>query len=155
MRLHIVSDSITRQVLVHAPLSRVWRAVSDHREFGTGFGAELGGPFEEGRRIEGRMTQPGLEGMPLVARIVAVRPETFLAFEWPAVVEGEGVLEDEPWTRVEVRLAAQGDATRVSIAESGFDRLPAHVRERVRRENEGGWAEQARRLAAHLGARAA
>lgn len=148
-------DTITREVLVQAPLARVWRAVSDHREFGTWFRADLDSPFEEGRRVEGRMTYPGAEELLFVARVTAVRPEALLAFEWPAYVQGEGVLEDEPWTLVEVRLAPEGEATRVTVTESGFDRLPAHVRSRVRRENEGGWEAQARNLAEHVAARAA
>lgn len=143
-------DSITRNVLVRASLSRTWRAISDHRAFGAWFRAEIDGPFEEGRRVEGRMTHPGAEGMPFVARITALRPETFLAFEWPAYTAEDGVLEDEPWTLVEVRLVPEGEATRVTITESGFDRLPARVRDRVRRENEGGWEAQARNLAEHL-----
>ena len=150
-----MTDSITREVLVLAPLARVWRAVSDHREFGTWFRADLNGPFEEGRRVEGRMTHPGAEGLPFVARVTAVRPQTLLAFKWPAYVQDEGVLEDEPWTLVEVRLALEGKATRVTITESGFDRLPARVRDRVRRENDGGWEAQARNLVEHLAARAA
>lgn len=150
-----MADSITRGVLVHASLSRTWRAVSDHREFGTWFRADLDGPFETGRRVEGRMTDPRAEGMPFVARITALRPERYLAFEWPAFVEDEGVLEDEPWTLVEVCLAPAGEATRVTITESGFDRLPARVRDRVRRENQGGWEAQARNLARHVAARAA
>jgi uncharacterized protein YndB with AHSA1/START domain len=148
-------DAITRELVIHALLSRVWRAVSDHREFGTWFRAEIDGPFEEGRRVEGRMTQPGAMGMPFVARITALRPQTFLAFEWPAFVEGEGVLEDEPWTLVEIRLVPEGEATRVTVTESGFDRLPARVRDRIWRENEGGWAAQARNLAQHVAPRAA
>ena len=150
-----MTDTITREILVRAPLARVWRAVSDHREFGTWFRVELDGPFEEGRRVEGRMTYPGAEGLPFSACVTALRPETFLAFEWPAYVEDEGVLEHEPWTTVEVRLVPEGEATRVTITESGFDRLPARVRDRIRRENEGGWEAQAQNLAQHVAAHAA
>ena len=150
-----MSDVVTREVLLQAPLAGVWRAVSDHREFGTWFHADLDGPFEEGRRVEGRMTHPGAEGLPFVAHVTVVRPKVLLAFEWPAYVEDEGVLEDEPWTLVEIRLAPEGEVTRVTITESGFDRLPARVRDRVRRENDGGWQAQARNLAEHVTARAA
>ena len=149
-----MTDAVTREVLIHAPLARVWRAVSDHREFGAWFRVNLDGPFEEGRRVEGRMTHPGAEGLPFAARVTAVRPETLLAFEWPAYVEGEGIMEHEPWTLVELRLAPEGAATRVTVTESGFDRLPAHLRDRVRRENEGGWAAQAQNLTEHVAAHA-
>lgn len=150
-----MTDAITREIVVRAPLARVWRAVSDHREFGTWFRVELDGPFEEGRRLKGRMTHPGAEGLPFSARVTVVRPETLLTFEWPAYVEDEGGLESEPWTKVEFRLASEGEATRVTITESGFDQLPARVRDRIRRENEGGWEAQAQNLAEHVAARAA
>ena len=101
------------------------------------------------------MTHPGAEGLPFSAHVTALRPETLLAFEWPAYVEDEGVLEHEPWTTVEFRLVPEGESTRVTITESGFDRLPARVRDRIRRENEGGWAAQAQNLAQHVAARAA
>jgi uncharacterized protein YndB with AHSA1/START domain len=148
-------DAITREIVVRAPLDRVWRAVSDHREFGTWFRVDLDGPLLEGQRVEGRMTYPVFEGLPFVARMIAVRPETFLSFEWPAYVEGEGVLEHEPWTTVEFRLLPEGEATRVTITESGFERLSERVRERIRRENEGGWEAQALNLAQHVSAHAA
>lgn len=145
-----MTDSITREVNIGAPLARVWRAVADSAEFATWFHAVLDGPFESGRTVRGHMTYPGYEGLPIVMRITALRPETYLAFEWPAFVPEEGVLEDEPWTKVEFQLEPQGDATRVRVTESGFDRLPERVRDRVRRENAGGWEEQLRNLAAHV-----
>jgi uncharacterized protein YndB with AHSA1/START domain len=101
------------------------------------------------------MTYPGAQGLPFSARVITVRPETILMFEWPAYVEGEGVLEHEPWTTVEFCLVPEGEATRVTITESGFDRLPARVRDRIRRENEGGWAAQAQNLSEHVTAHAA
>ena len=150
-----MNDAITREIVLRAPLARVWRAVSDHREFGTWFRVDLDDPFEEGRRIEGRMTYPGAEGLPFSVRVITVRPETLLRFEWPAYVEDEGVLELEPWTTVEFRLVPEGEATRVIITESGFDQLPARVRDRIWRENEGGWEAQAQNLSEHVAARAA
>jgi uncharacterized protein YndB with AHSA1/START domain len=150
-----MEHAITRHIVVKASVARVWRAISNHREFGAWFRAELDGPFEEGRLVEGRMTYPGFEGLPFVARIEVVRPPERLVFTWPAYVEGEGVLSDEPWTRVEFRLVPAGDATRVTITETGFERLPARLRDRIRRENEGGWEAQAQNLAAHVDADAA
>ncbi len=99
------------------------------------------------------MTYPGAEG--LRARVTALRPETLLAFARLAYVEEEGVLEHEPWTHVEVRLVPEGEATRVTITESGFDQLPLRVRDRIRRENEGSWAAQVQDLAQQVAARAA
>ena len=50
-----VSDSISKQVVLHAPRARVWRALTDAREFGAWFGVELEGPFAEGATVHGRV----------------------------------------------------------------------------------------------------
>ena len=42
------------------------------------------------------------------------------------------------------------EGTRLTIVESGFDRLPAHRRERAFRMNEGGWTGQAENLRKHV-----
>ena len=42
------TDRIEKTVLLRAPLARVWRAVSDAKEFGTWFGVEFDGPFVAG-----------------------------------------------------------------------------------------------------------
>ena len=55
----------TKTTLVHAPIEKVWRAVSDHREFGTWFKVDLDGPFVAGQRSTGKMTYPGFEGYPV------------------------------------------------------------------------------------------
>jgi uncharacterized protein YndB with AHSA1/START domain len=47
---------------------------------------------------------------------------------------------------VEFRLEKVAEGTLVTIVESGFDRVPAHRRERAFRMNEGGWAGQAENL---------
>jgi uncharacterized protein YndB with AHSA1/START domain len=142
-----MTDSVTRSLVVAAPQGRVWRAVSDHREFGAWFRAELSGPFEEGATISGAMTGEAA-GMPFDARILTVRPESLLAFDWPAYTREDGVLYDEPWTRVEFRLEAEGEGTRVTVTESGFDRLPERVRTAARDGNDEGWRVQLLNLAA-------
>ena len=39
-----MSDRIEKTVELAAPVSRVWRALTDHREFGTWFRVRLEGP---------------------------------------------------------------------------------------------------------------
>jgi hypothetical protein len=41
-------DSIEKRIELKAPLSRVWRALTDHREFGEWFRVKLEGPFKPG-----------------------------------------------------------------------------------------------------------
>jgi uncharacterized protein YndB with AHSA1/START domain len=58
----------------------------------------------------------------------------------------------EPTTLVEFRLADVADGTRLTVVESGFDRVPLERRALAFRKNEQGWAEQLTHLAAYVGA---
>ena len=49
-----MSDIIEKRIELKAPVSRVWRALTDHREFGEWFRVGLDGPFSEGRISRGR-----------------------------------------------------------------------------------------------------
>ena len=48
------SDRIEKTIEVKAPVSRVWRALTDHREFGTWFRVRLEGRSWSGRCRAGR-----------------------------------------------------------------------------------------------------
>ncbi|MGE0157855.1 MAG: SRPBCC family protein [Gemmatimonadales bacterium] len=167
-----VPDRIEKQVVIRAPLSRVWRAIADVREFGSWFGVRLEGAFAPGETVRGifdegideaaiRAYQDQL-GLPpskvkqpeknaVFCTVERMEPETYFSFRWiPYGIDAEADPTREPTTRVEIRLEPIGEGTealtRVSIAESGFDRVPAHRRERAFRMNEGGWAAQAENL---------
>ena len=43
-----MNDRIEKRIEFKAPISRVWRAVTDYREFGEWFRVKLGGPFVAG-----------------------------------------------------------------------------------------------------------
>src|SRR5260370_8336779 len=46
-------DRIEKKVLLRAPRSKVWRAISDSAEFGTWFGMKVDGPFVPGKKMRG------------------------------------------------------------------------------------------------------
>ena len=56
------TDRIEKTVVLRAPRSRVWRALTDAGEFGTWFRVALEGPFVAGATVRGRTTYPGYEG---------------------------------------------------------------------------------------------
>jgi uncharacterized protein YndB with AHSA1/START domain len=56
-----MSDRIEKTIELKAPVSRVWRALTDHREFGTWFRVRLDGPFVPGQVSRGQITYPGYE----------------------------------------------------------------------------------------------
>jgi uncharacterized protein YndB with AHSA1/START domain len=129
----------------------VWRAISDWQEFGTWFRVELEGPFAEGGTVRGRITHPGFEHVTMEMQIERMEPEWLLAYRWhPYAVEPGVDYSGEPTTLVELRLEAVPEGTRLTIVESGFDRLPAHRRHEAFRMNDGGWAAQIQNLQRHV-----
>ena len=54
-----MNDRIEKRIELKAPLSRVWRAITDSREFGAWFRVNIEGPFIAGRKAEGQITHPG------------------------------------------------------------------------------------------------
>ena len=54
-----MSDRIEKRIELNAPLSRVWRALTDYREFGGWFQVKLDGLFVPGEVSCGQMTYPG------------------------------------------------------------------------------------------------
>ena len=166
------TDRIEKQVVLRAPVSRVWRAISDAEEFGRWFGVSLEGEFVEGRTVRGRFEgtfdesaimehQRSLGLVPsklapprdsvVFCTVERIEPERRFSLRWiPFGIDAEADPENEPTTLVEFRLEAAPEGTLLTITESGFDRVPAHRRERAFRMNEGGWAGQARNLASHV-----
>jgi uncharacterized protein YndB with AHSA1/START domain len=165
-------DRIEKQVTLRAEVSRVWRALTDAQEFGRWFGVKLAGPFAEGQTVRGvfdeRMDedaivayqkklglQPSKIRMPapdaVFCTVVRIEPERTFSFRWiPYGIDAEADPANEPTTLVEFRLEGVAEGTRLTIVESGFDRVPAHRRERAFRMNEGGWAGQAENLRKHV-----
>ena len=55
-----MSNVIEKQIELKAPVSRVWRALTDHNEFGEWFRVKLENPFVPGQVSRGRILYPGL-----------------------------------------------------------------------------------------------
>lgn len=133
------TDKFERTVVIRAPRSRVWKAVSDPTQFGTWFRAKIEGAFEPGAMVHVESTYPGHEGTKWEMRIVDVIPESLFALSWPAI---DDATNPDHWTRVEFRLEEVPEGTRLTVVESGFDRLPPGEALAARRSNEEGWTLQ-------------
>ena len=145
------TDRIEKQVRLRAPRSRVWRALTDAREFGTWFRVALEGPFVEGATVRGNITYPGYEHLRMQVLVERMEPESCFAYRWhPAAIDPKVDYSAEPATLVEFRLAEDGDGTLLTIVESGFDRLPADRRAEAFRMNDQGWTIQADNIARHV-----
>jgi uncharacterized protein YndB with AHSA1/START domain len=145
-----MTDRIEKSIHIAAPVERVWRALTDHGEFGEWFRVKLDGPFAVGELSSGHITYPGYEHLKWEARVVAMEAPSLFAFTWhPYAVDPDRDYSDEPPTRVEFRLEAAGRGTRLTVTESGFDSIPAERRDEALRMNEGGWAAQIENVRAH------
>jgi uncharacterized protein YndB with AHSA1/START domain len=146
-----LTDRIEKQVVLRAPRSRVWRALTDAEEFGTWFRARMHVPFAEGTTVRGNILHPGYEHLTLELQIERIEPERYFSFRWhPYAVDPASDYSREPTTLVEFRLEDAGSGTALTIVESGFDRIPLARRAEAFRMNEGGWTEQARNLERHV-----
>jgi uncharacterized protein YndB with AHSA1/START domain len=145
------TDRIEESVELRAPLDQVWRAISDHREFGQWFGVALDAPFQKEVESTGRMTAPGAGRIPWRVTVAAIQPMKRLAFTWrPHAIDPAKDYEDEIPTLVEFFLAESGEGTRVTIRESGFDMVPAARRAEAFAKNREGWSIQKDNLRRHV-----
>jgi uncharacterized protein YndB with AHSA1/START domain len=148
------SDRIEKEVLLKAPLERVWRAISEADEFGQWFGVRFDGPFVAGTSVTGVITPTTVDDTVAKAQepyagkadswqIVAVEPQRRLAFRWhPYEVEDGADNSNEPTTLVEFTLEETVGGVLLRIVESGFDAIPAERRTSAFEANREGWAAQ-------------
>jgi uncharacterized protein YndB with AHSA1/START domain len=145
-----VPDLIEKRILLRAPRSRVWRAVTDAREFSQWFRVQLAGEFRPGQSISGPVTYPGYEHLTFTAWVERIEPERLFSFRWhPSAVEPIDYSK-EPTTTVEFRLEEVPEGTLLTVTESGFHQIPAARRATAFRENSSGWAEQMKNIERHV-----
>lgn len=147
-----MKDRIEKRIELRAPISRVWRALTDHHEFGDWFGVKLDSPFEPGQVSRGRITNPGYEHLEWEVVVQAMEPERLFSFTWhPNAVDPAIDYSGEPPTLVEFRLERTAGGTLLLLTESGFDKIPSERRDAAFRGNDSGWSGQMKRIEAYVG----
>jgi len=148
------TDRIEKKILLHAPRERVWRAISDAREFGSWFGVAFDGPFAEGTRLTGKITpttadaevakmQEPYSGKAFDWTVERIEPMRRISFRWhPFAVETGVDYSKEATTLIEFELAEAVGGTLLTISESGFDQIPLARRAMAFSANERGWEIQ-------------
>src|SRR5262249_23600419 len=145
------TDRIEKTVELKAPVSRVWRALTDHREFGTWFRVHVDGPFVPGQIARGQIAYPGYEHLRWEAVIQKMEPERLVSFTWqPYSVDPNQDYSGEPPTLVEFTLQEIPGGTRLHIVESGFDKIPIKRRDEAFRMNDRGWSSQIGNITQHV-----
>jgi uncharacterized protein YndB with AHSA1/START domain len=140
-------NAIEKQVELKAPLQRVWRALTDYREFGEWFRVKMQQPFVEGQISRGRLLTPAYDHLTFEVTVVRLQPESLFALTWHpyAVDPGTDYAHETP-TLVEFRLQKTATGTLLTLTESGFDKIPAHRRDEALRMNSGGWEQQMKNI---------
>ena len=160
----MTTDRIVKQVVLKAPLARVWRAVSDSKQFGAWFGMALEAPFADGAHLKGKIVptvadpevakmQEPHAGMVFDLFVERVEPMRHLSFRWhPYAIEPGSDYSKEPTTLVAFELEEVAGGVRLTITESGFDKVPLARRAEAFKANEGGWEMQTRLIAKYVAA---
>ncbi len=156
------TDRIEKTVILKAPRERVWRAVSDAAEFGRWFGVAFDGAFAAGKSVTGRIVpttvddevakmQKPYEGMAFAFEVASLEPMRRIAFRWhPFAIEKGVDYSQEPMTDIVFELEEVPDGTRLTIIESGFDRIPIARRAKAFAANDRGWEKQVELLGKFL-----
>jgi uncharacterized protein YndB with AHSA1/START domain len=137
------TDRVEKCIELNAPVSRVWKALTDYREFGQWFRVKLDGPFKAGEISRGHVTYPGYEHLKWEVTVKAIDPERYFAFTWhPYAVDPNADYSLETPTLVEFTLDLTANGTLLTVTESGFDKIPAGRAAEAFRMNDNGWAIQ-------------
>jgi uncharacterized protein YndB with AHSA1/START domain len=145
------TDRIEKEILLRAPRSRVWRALTDADEFGSWFRMKLEGAFVVGKTVTGRVTYPGYEHIVTQMIVERMEPERLFSYRWhPYPNDPKVDYSSEPTTLVEFRLEEVAEGTRLTVIESGFDRIPAERRDEAFRMNTKGWEGQLVNIQRHV-----
>ena len=145
------TDRIEKKIVLRAPRSRVWRAITNSEEFGEWFRVKLEGGFVEGATIRGKITHPGYEHLAMEMQVERIEPEQYFAYRWhPYAIDPSVDYSNEPMTLVEFRLEETEGGTLLTIVESGFEQVPVDRRAVAFRMNDQGWTQQTQNIERHV-----
>lgn len=146
-----MESRIEKRIELKAPVARVWRALTDYREFSEWFGVKMESPFVPGKASSGRITYPGYEHLQLEVSVQKMEPERLFSFTWhPYAVDPKKDYSGETPTLVEFCLEKTPSGTLLVVTESGFDKIPSDRRDKAFLMNDSGWAEQMENIARYV-----
>lgn len=144
-------DRIERKITLRAPRSRVWRALTDWKEFSAWFGVDMEGPFTPGARVAGTVRHPAYAHLAFDIVIDRMEPERYFSWHWiPGAMEPGRDYSKEAKTLVVFTLEDAPQGTILTVVESGFSRIPPELRAKVYRMNSAGWDEQMKNIERHV-----
>jgi uncharacterized protein YndB with AHSA1/START domain len=155
-------ERIEKTIVLRAPRERVWRAISDATQFGTWFGVAFDGEFVAGKRIVARIvptkvdpevakSQQAHAGVTFEIWIDRIEPPRLFSYRWhPYAIDPNVDYASEPTTLVTFELEDAPGGTKLTITESGFDRISPDRLADAFEANDEGWDAQMRLLEKYL-----
>ena len=143
----MIPERIEREVVIAAPVERVWATITQPEHVGSWFGdagAEI--DLRPGGAIIIRWTDYGT-GYGIVERVEPPR-----VFAWRGALIGHTEVRADNSTLVEFTLTAEGDGTRLRVVESGFHTLAIPADEALKQAegNVEGWRIKTAELQAYV-----
>lgn len=145
------ADRIEKCIALNAEPARVWRALTDYREFGEWFRVRLERPFVTGKTVRGNIQYPGYEHLVMEVLVKEMTPQRVFSFEWhPHAVDPKMDYSHEKRTLVEFRLEETPAGTALVVRETGFEGVPEARRQRAHQMNSQGWEIQLKAIREYL-----
>ena len=143
----MVPGQIEKEVLIAAPVGRVWAVITQPEHVGSWFGdsgAEV--DLRPGGAIIIRWADYGT-GYGIVERVEPPR-----LFAWRGALIGHTEVRADNSTLVTFTLSPEGEGTRLRVVESGFDTLAIPADEALKQAegNVEGWEIKTAELAAYV-----
>jgi uncharacterized protein YndB with AHSA1/START domain len=133
---------IDRTIDIAAPPERVWRALTSAEELSAWFQVTIEGAMKPGADVWMTSVHPGHVGQRFRVTITELTPPRRVVWEWhPGEIDPGIDYGREPRTTVTFTLEPTEHGTRLSVSESGFDRIALARRAKVYQDNSQGWAE--------------
>ena len=148
----VSTDRIHKTMVIKAPKSRVWRALTNADELSQWFGVNLKGcTFAPGQAARGPITIEGYRHVVFEVLVEQMVPERLFSWRWhPYAVDPNVDYSKEPRTLVVFELEDMSGGTKLTVVETGFDLLPVHRRADALKMNDEGWAEQLQNIDKHV-----
>lgn len=142
------TDRIERDVLIAAPLERVWELITRAEHLGRWFG-DAGAEID--LRPGGALSLTWREHGTFHGRVETVEAPHRFAFRWLSTIGSRAEPTPGNSTLTEFALGVEGERTRVAVVESGFDALDREPAERTAAlaSHTEGWAAELDELVAY------
>jgi uncharacterized protein YndB with AHSA1/START domain len=138
----VEQSRIDRTIDIEAAPERVWRALTNAEELGAWFQVKIEGTIAPGAEVWMTSTHAGYEGQRFRVRFMELTAPRRFVWEWhPGEVDPNVDYSKEPRTTVTFTLEPSKRGTKLTVSETGFDKISLARRAKVYADNSGGWTE--------------